>query len=73
MTTGMTIKQFNQQHFWRCLDAYKDALRTGNNFVEVSLAVYIACGDMPKKYQQVVRRVFRETKREADQPVGEGV
>lgn len=61
-----TLKQINNDLFWRRLEAYKTALKDGKGIAATGLAVHIALGldGVPKYYKKYVSAVFRETTRE---------
>lgn len=65
MATGMTIKQFNIAQFLQTLEAYKQALQSGDAhaIVLTSLAIHQAKGYVPKRLWPLVSRTYRENYR----------
>jgi len=58
---GVTIKQANKEHFWKCLEVYKKAFKTGENFVAASLNIHAARGaeGVPESWGKYVRAVWK--------------
>ena len=67
--TGMTIKQFNRQHFFDCLQAYKEALTTGKNLTIACILIHSAQGmdGVPKYFKRYITQAEKEVEENAQQ------
>jgi len=65
MATGITLKQLARQEFFAALEAYKNALASGNSaeILVTSIQVHSAKGGVPKKLWPLVGQTFRENTR----------
>lgn len=59
---GMTLKQMARAQFWKRLDEYREALRTGSNLAGASLNIHAALGrdGVPKSWRRYVTSAFRQ-------------
>lgn len=60
---GDTLKNIAKKRFYCWLEAYKKALESGNGhaIAIASLQIHIACADVPKYYQKMVKKVAKTT------------
>ena len=56
----MTLKQFGRHEFTAALEAYANALKTGQGIVAASLRIHRAKAGVPKRWWPSIGRVFRE-------------
>ena len=61
---GMTVKDMARLEFFGALDAYRDALRSGEGIAAASLAVHRAAGGVPRSYRSMISEAYRSCRRQ---------